>query len=81
MTTEAESQAEKTLKERAAELLSGLTARLTAATLKEERDAAWGTIQAPDTLAMLASAWSEDEDHVKSHLNVIELIQGNSQGS
>lgn len=79
MTTEAESQAEKTLKERAAELLSGLTARLTAATLKEERDAAWGTIQAPDTLAMLASAWSEDEDHVKSHLNVIELIQGNSQ--
>ena len=75
---EADEKQEQTLKERAQTVLSDLTARLSAATLKSERDAAWGTVQAPDTVAMLASAWSEHESDLVPQLNVIELMPGNA---
>lgn len=75
---EADDKQEQTLKERAQNLLSTLTAQLSSATVKEERDAAWGAIQGPDTLAMLASAWSENEADMTAQLNAIELIPGSA---
>lgn len=76
---EAEEKQEQTLKEQAQSVLSGLTARLSAANVKEERDAAWATVQDPDTVAMLASAWAEHEADLTAQLNVIELMQGSTQ--
>lgn len=75
---EAESTSEKTLEERAQSVLSDLTARLSQATLKAERDAAWGSVQDADTVAMLASAWAENEGSLIPQLNVIELMQGSA---
>ena len=75
---EADEKQEKTLEQRAQTVLSDLTKRLSLATMKEERDAAWGSVQDADTVAMLASAWSEHESSLIPQFNVIELMPGNA---
>ncbi len=70
--------AELTLKERALGLLLELSEQLAKAKNKSERDVAWIQIQAPKSLTVLAQAWAEHEDSMRSRLDSIELMPGSS---
>lgn len=62
---------EKSLQERAADILSALTDALTAAGNKDERDAAWAGVQDAETIALLAEAYNENNTKIEQQVLVL----------